>query len=125
MAAIDVAGEVATDFTTIGEVEIGGAVVAGLMVEVHNYANGQALTDFRLRVKTDYYGDYVAFVGGSDFDSLANPSVPFCSTTGPHELASGSSAIVNIKLGFAMYEFDFQAKVASGTTWVRVNGDTH
>ena len=123
MAAIDCVGEVDTSWTTVGEVEV-NQYVEGLSFEVNNAAGGQTLTDFRVRVKTDYYGGYVSFIGGTDFDSIANPNVLFCSTTGPHELTADSSALVRLRMQMRVYSIDFQAKVASGSTWVKVLGDT-
>jgi hypothetical protein len=88
-----------------------------LNIEVSNVGvnpNNAALNHFKVQLRDHVSGDWYDYLTDSDFQSLVNPNVLFCTTVIPQTLAAGAQAHMHIRINGAA-SVRLQASVASGT----------
>lgn len=88
-------------------------------IEVEN-TGAVATNGFTVLIKDHPNGEYYAFLDNVNFDT-PNDNMIFSTTTGPHELGAGGKAHVIIHTRSA-WGVRLQAKVAAGTTTIKVRG---
>ena len=76
---------------------------------------------FKVQVKPHSAGDYIDYLAGADFDSSVLANMLFASTTGPHQLAAGGSALVIVNVRGA-YAVRFQASASADHAHVAIKG---
>ena len=95
-------------------------------VEVTNAGGGSAdaLTEFKVQLKSHATGQWYDFIGGTDFDSTDLSNMLFCTTQAPYDLASGEYSQFHIRVTGA-YAIRFMANLANtDDTTVTIYGST-
>jgi hypothetical protein len=99
-------------------VEMDGLYAGSLLnIEVSNVGispNNAAMNHFKVQLRDHVSGDWYDYLSDSDFQSLVNPNVLFCTTVIPQTLAAGAQAHMHIRINAAA-SVRVQASVASGT----------
>ena len=88
-----------------------------LNVEVKNVGvnpNNASLNHFKVQLQDHVSGDWYDYLSDTDFQSLVNPNVLFCTTVIPQTLAAGAQAHVQVRINAAA-SVRIQASVAAGT----------
>ena len=85
-----------------------------LSASIESAAGGQTITGFKVQAQAHPDGAWSDYLVDTDFDSVYNSNMRFCSDTGPHELAAEGVALIRIDCR-GLHAIRFQAKVASGT----------
>ena len=88
-----------------------------LNVEVKNVGvnpNNASLNHFKVQLQDHVSGDWYDYLSDTDFQSLVNPNVLFCTTVIPQTLAAGAQAHVHVRINAAA-SVRIQASVVAGT----------
>ena len=88
-----------------------------LNIEVKNVGqapNNATLNHFKIQLQDHVSGDWYDYLSDTDFQSLVNPNVLFCTTVIPQTLAAGAQAHVHVRINAAA-SVRIQASVAAGT----------
>lgn len=90
-----------------------------LLATVCNAAEGAAMVDFKVQLKSHEDAPWVDYLGAADFDAAGN--VDFASNAGPHELPPGATAMVRVDVA-AAHAVRMSGKVGAGAAEVSVYG---
>ena len=106
--------------TLLATVPLAGLDGSTLSVQVRSAAGSAATVDFVVARKLHDAGDWLAYLGGSDFATATAKCA--ASTPGPHQLpAGGGSAWADVDCGAAV-AVQLWAATAAGTASVTVLG---
>ncbi len=109
---------VGTALTLLATVPLAG--LGGLVsFEVQSAAGSATTADFVIVRKLHDAGDWLNYLGGTDFATATSKSVS--STPGPHQLPAGGNAWVDVDCGAAI-AIQLWASVAAGTAMLSVFG---
>jgi hypothetical protein len=108
---------VGTTLTMLAQVPLSG-LDRDISFEVFN-SSGSTTNNFVIVRKLHDAGDWLNYLGGTDFATPTNKCV--ASTPGPHQLPAGQSAWVDVDCGSAV-TVQLWASVASGTAVISVFG---
>jgi hypothetical protein len=109
---------VGTSPTLLAQVPLAG-LDRDISFELFNAAGGAATSNFIVYRKLHDAGDWLPYLGGTDFATPTSKCV--ASTPGPHALPAGQSAWVDVDCGAAI-AIQLWAQVASGTASLSLFG---
>lgn len=116
-----------TDTVVYGDTKVGrsgsagvvNGVVKWLWFALFNRAAGQTISSCKVQIKLHPDDDWHDYILDADFDATDNVNMKFASTTGPHEITSGDSAVACVHI-LGVYAYRILCAVASSTTDVAV-----